>query len=185
MKKNIDIASESDDHLNELDRLVTQEIDALQLKNRKKDRMKSAQKRKSLGSDNVIFREGWPKHNESPEQNEFVLEEYETDKVNDGSQGDQLENDAAFVEDSNTDLATTTELFSEEELDFIQRATDWLATRENKDMIISRIWEQLTESVPESFYSVQQESSSETEDHPDIDPQVIDNTDINPTEPPS
>lgn len=182
MKKNINTASDND--LNELDRLVTQEIDALQQNNGKKIRTRKAQKRKVAPSDNVIFREGWPRESESTEQKELVREDHETDKIND-LQDYGLQNDPAFIEDSQTALESAAELFTEEEQDFIQRSTDWLAARENKDMIMSRIWDQLTESVPESFYSVQQreESDSGSENILDTDPQVLDDTDITPTDP--
>ena len=183
MKNTIDTTSDND--LNELDRLVTQEIDALQRNSGKKTRVRKVQKSKTAPSDNVIFRDGWRlKENELTEHEESAPEQHETSMMHE-LQGDELEHEPAFIEDTQAALESAAELFTEEEQDFIQRSIDWLAARENKDMIISRIWDQLTETVPESFYSVQQqeESDSGSENLLDTDPQVLDNTDTTPTDP--
>jgi hypothetical protein len=99
-------------------------------------------------------------------------------------QDEVLDGDPA-INDSQTTLESTADLFTKEEQDFIQRSTDWLAERENKDMIISRIWEQLTESVPESFYSAQHEGSFRPENLPETESHELDNTGTNPPEPPT
>ena len=65
------------------------------------------------------------------------------------------------VDPHQSDQKPEVELFTEMELAFITRTSDWLKPRENKDLIMNRIWEQLTDTVPESFYSV------ETEDYPE------------------
>lgn len=183
MKNSIDILSDND--LNELDRLVTQEIDALQRNNVKKTRVRKGQKRKPAASDNVAFRDGWQSdENELTEQEEAAPEQHEA-KIMDELQGDGLEHDPAFIEDTQATFASAEELFTEEEQDFIQRSIDWLVARENKDLIMSSIWEQLTESVPESFYSVPQQEESDfgSENTLDTDPQILDNTNITPTDP--
>ncbi|GBC60422.1 hypothetical protein DENIS_1374 [Desulfonema ishimotonii] len=52
-------------------------------------------------------------------------------------------------------------LFSEEEERFIRETAEWLRPRENKDIIISRIWEMLTGSEPQRFYSPETEALPE------------------------
>lgn len=44
-------------------------------------------------------------------------------------------------------------LFEKEEEAFITRAVSFLRQRENKDIIISRIWNHITEAEPNDFYS--------------------------------
>lgn len=44
------------------------------------------------------------------------------------------------------------ELLNEEEEKFIHNMVEWLRPRENKDVIVSKIWSLLTESESESFY---------------------------------
>lgn len=44
-------------------------------------------------------------------------------------------------------------LFSEDEEKFINNTVEWLKSRDNKDAIISRIWDTITELESESFYS--------------------------------
>jgi len=45
------------------------------------------------------------------------------------------------------------DLFDADEEKFIANVVKWLAPRENKDVIISRIWNLLTEAAPDSFYA--------------------------------
>jgi hypothetical protein len=45
------------------------------------------------------------------------------------------------------------ELLSREEEEFIDNTVSWLKERDNKDVIVARIWTLLTEMEPESFYS--------------------------------
>ena len=47
------------------------------------------------------------------------------------------------------------DLFTLEEQTFITRITEWLQQRENKDMIMSRIWALVTESEPASFFAAE------------------------------
>jgi hypothetical protein len=161
VKKNL-THDDSYTDLKELDRLVTQELDVLQQQSRKTTRVKKTQKQKPRHADNVIFKEGWQKDKPNyksplpPQQSPFP------DNIE--NLQDEQEDVLKPVDDQQSGQTSQTELFTEEELDFIERSTAWLESRENKDLIISRIWEQLTESVPESFYSVKSEGHPETED---------------------
>ncbi len=161
MKKNF-THDDSYTDLKELDRLVTQELDVLQQRGRKTTRVKKTQKQKPRRTDNVIYKEGWQKDNPTY-KNPLPPQEPPFPDNLENLQGEQ-EDVLKPIEDQQSGQTPQTELFTEEELDFIERSTAWLESRENKDLIISRIWEQLTESVPESFYSVKSEGHSETED---------------------
>ncbi len=184
MKNTINKTSDND--LNELDRLVYQEIDALQRNHGKQiTGRRKAKKRKAAPTDNVIYRDGWKlNENEFAEQEENPANEHEANKL-DETQLDEQEYDSALIDDPQPALASADELFTEKEQDFIQRSADWLANRENKDLIINKIWDQLTQSVPDSFYSAKQqaETNSEPENMLDKNPQEFDNTDIPPADP--
>ncbi len=58
--------------------------------------------------------------------------------------------DLPGVEEDEHAQATT--LFSAEEEAFVTRAVGFLARRDNADIILNRIWEQLTEADPEGFF---------------------------------
>ncbi len=51
------------------------------------------------------------------------------------------------------DLPETPPLLTEEEERFIANIVGWLKPKENKDIIVARIWTRLTESEPEAFYT--------------------------------
>lgn len=52
-------------------------------------------------------------------------------------------------------------LMTEEEKKFIDDTVQWLKTKENKDSIISRIWDVLVEEGPDSFYCPEQKKGKE------------------------
>jgi hypothetical protein len=55
------------------------------------------------------------------------------------------------------------ELLSKEEEEFVDQTVRWLSGRENKDVIVARIWTLLTELEPESFYSPASEQNQDLE----------------------
>lgn len=59
-------------------------------------------------------------------------------------------------------------LFDREEEAFIDKAIEFLKHRDNKDIIISRIWNLLTEIEPDSFFSPEPEEA-ELSDDEDVD----------------
>ena len=60
-------------------------------------------------------------------------------------------------------------LFDEEEERFISGAVDFLKSRDNKDVIISRIWNHITEAEPDAFYSPETDEEQATDDAPKKD----------------
>lgn len=159
--KKIPTVDDSYMDLKELDRLVTQELDVFQLQSRKTGQIKKPRKRKPYRSDNVIFQEAWQKNN-PPYKNSPPPEE--PDFIDDTGDFDNTQREILEpIDNEQTEQPLKTALFSEEELDFIERSTAWLESRKNKDLIINQIWEQLTESVPENFYSVESGARSEAE----------------------
>lgn len=159
--KKIPTVNDSYMDLKELDRLVTQELDVLQQKSRKASQIKKLRKYQPRRSDNVIFQEAWQKNN-PPYKNSPPPEE--PDFIDDTGDFDNTQREILETSDNEqTEQPLKTALFSEEELDFIERSAAWLESRRNKDLIINQIWERLTESTPENFYSVKSETRSETE----------------------
>lgn len=53
------------------------------------------------------------------------------------------------------------ELLNEEEEKFVSNVVEWLRAKNNKDAIMDRIWNLLTDSKPESFYSPVSEEEQE------------------------
>ncbi|MCF6147062.1 MAG: hypothetical protein E3K37_00205 [Candidatus Kuenenia sp.] len=51
-------------------------------------------------------------------------------------------------------------LLSEDDQKFIEDTVKWLSKRENKDAIVSRIWDLLVESEPDSFYNPEEKEVS-------------------------
>lgn len=151
--KNDQTKDDCNTELSVLDRLVTHEINSLQHKAGKKKRVRSVQKNKPRRSENVIFKDRWlddvrEESNTTKSQEINGSDDYDDTDVN------EFDGQMVQVGDQQLDSAPNTELFTEEEQDFIQQTTDWLGSRANKDLIVSRIWDLVTESVPESFYSV-------------------------------
>lgn len=58
---------------------------------------------------------------------------------------------------------STHSLFSAEELAFMSRAVGFLSGRDNADMILGQIWEQLTSDHPEEFYAADETLESTPE----------------------
>ncbi len=160
MKKNISPAEAYTD-LDELDQLVTQEINVLQKKNRRTTLVRKHQKTKPLFSDNVVLQEDLSADDISYEN---AMDSQQSDLPNHSEKYEDDQEDVIEPDDPHQfEQKPEVELFTEMELAFITRTSDWLKPRENKDLIMNRIWEQLTDTIPESFYSV------ETEDHPEIE----------------
>lgn len=158
--KEIPTVDDSYMDLKELDRLVTQELDVLQQKTRKTSQIKKPRKHKPHRSDNVIFQEAWHKSN-PPYKNPPASEE--PDFIDNAEDFDNTQQEFLEPIDSQqSEQPLKTALFSAEELDFIERSAAWLEPRKNKDLIMNQIWEQLTETVPENFYSVKPETRSDT-----------------------
>lgn len=65
------------------------------------------------------------------------------------------------------DVNTENDLFDESEEKFISAAVTYLRAKENKDSIISRIWNQLTEAEPDAFYTPDEEDSDKESDDGD------------------
>ena len=72
--------------------------------------------------------------------------------------------------------APVAELFNTEDKAFIARSVEWLRDRPSKDMILSRIWEELQETEPESFLAPP-EALAEPEES---DPEEIDRALLSP-----
>ena len=143
----------------ELDRLVTQEINILKQQGKKHHHIKDKQNNDVRRSGSVISKDDRAKNIPSTKASLHQQEPFFPDDLD----SLDVEKDGAIISDDNQQLGKTseTEFFSEDELAFIERSTAWLESRENKDLIISRIWDQLTEITPENFYSADLEHSSE------------------------
>ncbi len=150
MKKNA-VHNDTYIDLEELDRLVTQEISALQQKNRRVTLVKKHQKHKQQFSENVISQEDstvGPCYDNAPHSQESQVDDSLANFK------DDQEGVIEPVDSHQSEQSYQTELFTEAEQTFIARTAAWLEPRQNKDLIMNKIWEQLTDAVPESFYSV-------------------------------
>ena len=68
-----------------------------------------------------------------------------------------------FSPELETELTQSDEvLFDKEEEAFIAQCVKFLRPRDNKDVIISRIWNHITDSEPDAFYSPAAEDAQET-----------------------
>ena len=150
----------------ELDRLVTQEINIFKQQGKKRTQTSEQQNQHSKCLDNIIPKDGRAKDISNNKESFCPQEPFFSDDID----GLKVEKDEMIIsaDGQQSEELSETELFSGEELAFIERSTTWLEPRENKDLIISRIWDHLTETTPENFYSVHSESQSE-----------IDNADAN------
>ena len=150
----------------ELDRLVTQEINVFKQQGKKRTQERELQNHHSKCSENVISKDDWAKDISHNKESFRPQEPFFSDDL----EGLEVEKDEVIISADNQQLekSSGTEFFSEEELAFIERSTVWLESRENKDLIISQIWDQLTETTPDSFYSANPEDQSEI-DNADTD----------------
>lgn len=88
---------------------------------------------------------------------------------------DELGNQGATSEDVPDDsMEPGTEIFSPEEQAFITRALGFLSGRENADMILGRVWEEVTaSSSPDAFFSPgDEQSASAPTTQPSISPEA-------------
>ncbi len=146
----------------ELDRLVTQEINIFNRQGKKRPQTRNQLNRHSECPDNVVPKGDWSKDIPDNKASLHQQEPFFSDDLD----SLEVEKDETIISSDNlhSEKSPEIELFSEEELAFIERSTVWLESRENKDLIISRIWDQLTETTPESFYSVHPENPSDNVD---------------------
>ena len=150
-----------DDDSLELDELVTNEL--LALEQQTVERMK--QRRKNMYK--LDPEKEKVKKREDPQENlpEVPDNEKRPHFYEDGEISPVFEVDVDTEQD---------ELFDESEERFISASVSYLRAKDNKDAIISRIWNRLTESEPDAFYSPEEETLSdnnerEEESTPDKD----------------
>lgn len=173
MKKN-SITEDSYSDLKELDRLVSQELEIFRQHHRKNPQASNKIKHNQRDEDNVIVQKDW-KRDAANDKNPVSPKKFtNVDDFENFNPEQKYTHDLG--ENQQLDQASQTELFTDEEIEFIAHSITWLGSRKNKDLIINRIWDQLTESDPEKFYSVESEAHSETEDSSAEAPQNETNT---------
>jgi hypothetical protein len=83
--------------------------------------------------------------------------------------GEAFDEQAALADSSEEDESqenSSVELLSPEEQAFISRAVGSLSNRGNADMILTCVWDQLTEADPEAFFRPAEEGSQPDSDAP-------------------
>ena len=76
--------------------------------------------------------------------------------------GEAFDEEAALADSSEEGESreeSSVELLSPEEQAFVSRAVGFLSNRSNADMILTRVWEQLTGADPEAFFRPAEEGS--------------------------
>lgn len=143
----------SSDDLRELDTLVLAEIESLTRCTR------PLHPRRAMASDPRRQPETKPDKRREPVPLSKVTRIRGEERENEALSGEEAEllfdednelGDLSDVEEDEHGAAAS--LFSPEEEAFITRAVGFLAQRDNADMILNRIWEQLTEADPEGFF---------------------------------
>lgn len=160
MKKN-SITEDSYSDLKELDRLVSQEFEIFRQHHRKNPQTSNKIKSNQTDENNVIVQKDWKRDNAN-DKNPISPEKFtHLDDFENFNPEQKYTQD--LVGNQELDQASQTELFTDEEIKFIEHSITWLGSRKNKDLIINRIWDQLTESDPEKFYSAESGADLETE----------------------
>lgn len=160
---------EDDDveELLELDRLVARELQAFKLRGTgsaagKKSERRTNQYADGAGGDNKKQR---PK---PAGKSVAVLKHAQKSRRDEGDIALDLEGAAEEFEErlSNEsmgfDVSEYNELMlSEDDEAFVNKTVEWLSQRQNKDMLMTAIWDRLTEFTPETFYSPENDNANE------------------------
>ncbi|MEN8762101.1 MAG: hypothetical protein ABF290_06665 [Thiogranum sp.] len=137
-----------------LDALVLAELEALERVSPKQHSVTRPGGTEDGAGDNVIFRGEW-----SPEQTPRDEPASDASFADETSvpepQAESRQAPAVDLTFKDSEDPVETDLFTLEEQTFITRITEWLRQRENKDMIMSRIWALVTESEPASFFTAE------------------------------
>jgi len=173
----------SHEDFRKLDALVLAELEALERVSPKQRSVAKPGHTEDTTNDNVIFKDEW-----SPEQvppDELATSaNFKDETTAPESQAESYEESAADLTFKETEDQAETDLFTLEEQTFITRITEWLHQRENKDMIMSRIWALVTESEPASFFTAEGDPSPSKSERASDDVQIdaVGDTDDEPPE---
>ncbi len=161
-----------DQSFRELDALVLAELEALERSGRRRRRegpsRRLREEAEAEAPDNVIFRERWsgPRSRRHGRPAEDTAESLTSEP----GPPDPVPSEPEMALDfDQAPMAGDTELFEPEEQAFITRTADWLRLRDNKDLIMSRIWTLLTEAEPSSFYTTGEDAGEAADSQEDGD----------------
>ena len=148
----------------DLDALVLAEIESAS----------GARTRRRPGTSSPRRREanGVPGKQERPAETREVARIHGDDRARHNLSGEEaefLDLPPELAEEEQDELSAP-RLFTPEEEAFMHRAVGFLSGRENGDVILGHIWEQLTESHPERFYMPEHESIGGTMADDGMDP---------------
>jgi hypothetical protein len=146
MSRNI----ETDGTLNELDALVLAEIESLSRTEHPRRPPRAPEHRAPAPAS---FRPA--RRSEPPAEEKFTGEAFDEQAVL-----------ADNTEEEEPQEESSVELLSPEEQAFVSRAVGFLSNRGNADMILTRVWEQLTEADPEAFFRPAEDGSQPDSDAP-------------------
>jgi len=141
----------SHEDFRKLDALVLAELEALERVSPKQRSVIKPGSKEDGAGDNVIFRDEWSPEQTPPDEL-ATSASFEDETTAPESQAESYQEPAADLAFNDTEDQAETDLFTLEEQTFITRITEWLHQRENKDMIMSRIWALVTESESTSFF---------------------------------
>lgn len=144
----------SHEDFRKLDALVLAELEALERVSPKQRSVAKPGHTEGMTNDNVIFKDEWSPEQTPPDELATGAN-FEDEPTAPESQAEFYEEPAADLTFKDTEDQAETDLFTLEEQTFITRMTQWLRQRENKDMIMSRIWALVTESESTSFFTAE------------------------------
>lgn len=151
-----------------LDALVLAELEALERAAPRHHRARETEKEQRRAEDNVVFKESWGAEAEVPAEPVAPPPIVPVAPV-EGPSAEAGEESVPELTFEETEEQSESDLFTLEERTFITRTSDWLRQRENKDMIMSRIWALVTESDAGSFFKAEDTSGAATEERPETD----------------
>jgi hypothetical protein len=155
----------------ELDALVRAELNALDRARRHRpDRPETKhapEPRDARRRDNVIVARRWRTDEPQPAHDDGCCDDdgpFDAAVMQSPDNDEPL--DLAFDEaaESGED-----DVFTLEERTFIDRAVKWLTPRENKDLIVSRIWARLTDAEPGTFFDADADATGDAETDEEAD----------------
>ncbi len=139
-------------YLQELDRLVLAEIDAMQSASQKKPPVRESAEEKPVTSVDPGRKVAWlTSFHPSPEGKRPGKQELEADQPPLSPEQDEAAFEAGYQAEKHSEL-------DPDEERFVAQVAAFLGPRLNKDVIMARIWSLVTESEPEAFFSPEPES---------------------------
>lgn len=175
------------EYSSELDKLVLDELDAMEQEKSEGKQYKDIDSAEDIDYDEMETKKRFAKRkklkqrSKVKDETDYFDQDFETefedaDMLNMDEEKREAVTEEEIWEEPDNGLTESGDdilnkeggLLDKDEEEFVANTVNWLKSRDNKDSIVAKIWSLLTETEPQSFYSVESVEAGKVKDQSGI-----------------